>query len=220
MNLNTMAKPALIGLVYIYAAKLIDTIYPGLFRPAAFAGIIVGLNILAGAAQFVFFIFLYKYIESRTGKKWQLAGILAIIGSAVSILPKFLALAVLLQPQSLFSLIRHGNQIGIFCPWLSTFLLLSFAIIFLADRDIRRDKILKRSFTAGFAGWFVMFISFSFVLINYLNEGRLVLLFDFIGYGTILFVITSTTTFICLLIFYNAFISADFSKGTLLQVGK
>jgi hypothetical protein len=71
-----VAKFALIGLAYIYASKLIDTLYHGLFSPAAFAGIIVGLNILAGIAQLAFFTALYKYVTAKPRKKWQIAGLM------------------------------------------------------------------------------------------------------------------------------------------------
>jgi energy-converting hydrogenase Eha subunit G len=50
MNINTHAKFALIGLVYIYTSQLIDAFFHDIFRPAAFAGIIVGLITLAGIA--------------------------------------------------------------------------------------------------------------------------------------------------------------------------
>jgi hypothetical protein len=220
MKISTLARLALIGLVYVYASKLIDTFYHGLFRPVAFAGIIVGLNILAGIAQLAFFIVLYNYVIARSRKKWQIAAILAIIGSAVGLLPKFLALAVLLQHPSLFWFIQHGNQIGVFSPWLSAFLLMLFTTIFLTDFEIRCNIILKKAFTAGFTGWLVMFVSLSFVLTNYFHINQLVHVFDFTGYGLVIFVTTSTTTFICLIIFYYSFIKADLSNGTLTRVNK
>jgi hypothetical protein len=68
MRISTLAKFALIGLVFIYTSKLIDTLFDGIFRPAIFAQIIVGLTILAGIAQFVFFIALYKYFLMRPEK--------------------------------------------------------------------------------------------------------------------------------------------------------
>ena len=69
MNINTLARLALIGLVYIYVSKLIDTLFHGLFRPVAFAGIIVGLNILAGIAQFTFFFSPLQICCKKTRKK-------------------------------------------------------------------------------------------------------------------------------------------------------
>jgi len=85
MKLNTLAKLSLIGLFYIYIIKLIDTLHHGIFGPVVFIGIIVGFNILAGIAQFLFFIALYKCFLSVDGRKLQNAGILAIIGSAIGL---------------------------------------------------------------------------------------------------------------------------------------
>lgn len=60
MKISTVAKLTLFGLAYIYTIKLIDTIYHGILRPAAAAGTVVGLNIMAGLVQLLFFIVLYQ----------------------------------------------------------------------------------------------------------------------------------------------------------------
>jgi hypothetical protein len=204
-----VAKFALIGLVYIYTSKLISTLFLGIFRSAAFTGIIVGLTILAGIAQFVFFIALYKYYVTRPEKNLQHAGLLAIIGSAIGLVPKLLALAVLFQHQPLFFLIRHASRIGAFCPWLSAFFLLASCSIVLLEPDMRRITVLKRAFIAGAAGWLIIFATHSLVLINYINAGQLVWLGDLINNDLIIFLITSTAAFICLFIFYQTFIKTD-----------
>jgi hypothetical protein len=209
MKLNTLAKLALIGLVYFYIIKLIDTLHHGILGPVAFVRIIAGFNILAGTAQFLFFIALYRYFISANRRKLQNAGILAIIGSAIGLLPKFSALAVLLQHQSLFFLIRHGSQIGAFCPWLSALFLLAFCSIVLLESDIRQNIDFKRAFTAGVAGWSIMFSAHSLVLINFLIAGRLVLMADLMGIGPFIFIMTSSVALVCLLVFYKAFIKAD-----------
>jgi hypothetical protein len=54
LKLSTLAKLALIGLVYVYAVKLIDTLYHGIFSPSAVAVTVVALNILAGLIQISF----------------------------------------------------------------------------------------------------------------------------------------------------------------------
>jgi hypothetical protein len=55
MKINTLAKLTLIGLVYIYTVKLIDTLYHGIFKPVPVTGAIVGLNILSGFVQLIFY---------------------------------------------------------------------------------------------------------------------------------------------------------------------
>lgn len=209
MKLNTLEKLSLIGLFYIYIIKLIDTLHHGVFGPIAFIGIIVGFNILAGIAQFLFFIALYKCFLALDGEKLQYAGMLAIIGSGIGLLPKFFALAVLIQHQSLFFLIRHGSLIGAFCPWLSALFLLAFCSIVLLNSEIRQNIDFKRAFTAGVTGWSIMFLAHSLVLINFLIAGRLVLMADLMGFGPFIFIMTSTVTLVCLLVFYKAFIIAD-----------
>ena len=126
MNINTLAKLTLFGLVYIYMAKLIDTIYHGIFSTAAAAGTVVGLNIMAGLVQLLFFIVLYQQSVLEDKPALRTASWLAIIGSAIGLLPKLLAMAVLFQPQSLFFFIRHRTQITAFCPWMTVVLLLTF----------------------------------------------------------------------------------------------
>jgi hypothetical protein len=209
MKLNTLAKLALIGLFYIYIIKLIGTLYHGILGPVAFVAIIAGFNILAGIAQLLFFIALYKYFLSVDGKKLQYAGMLAIIGSGIGLLTKFFALAVLIQHQSLFFLIRHGSLFGAFCPWLSALFLLAFCSIVLSDSDIRQNIDFKKAFTAGVVGWSIMFLAHSLVLINFLIAGRLVLVADLMGIGPFIFIMTSTVTLVCLLVFYKAIIIAD-----------
>ncbi|MBW1693848.1 MAG: hypothetical protein JRJ41_06775 [Deltaproteobacteria bacterium] len=125
----------------------------------------------------------------------------AIFGSAVSLLPKLLAMAFLFQPQSLFFFIRHGTQIGAFYPWLAAVLLLIFSLIFFFDSGFRRDKSLKRAFAAGAAGWFVMASAQSLVIFNYLTDGRLVWLADLFVVGPIVFMISSSVTLLGLNVF-------------------
>ncbi|MBW1990342.1 MAG: hypothetical protein JRI97_12475 [Deltaproteobacteria bacterium] len=60
MRIRTLAKLALAGLAYIYAAKLADTLFHGVFTPAPLAGAVVGLNILAGVIHLLFFLALLR----------------------------------------------------------------------------------------------------------------------------------------------------------------
>jgi hypothetical protein len=205
MNINILAKLTLFGLAYIYTAKLIDTIYPGIFRPVAVAGTVVGLNLLAGLVQLLFFIVLYRQFVPKDKQALKIAASLAIIGSAVGLLPKLLAMGLLFQLQPLFFFISRGAQISAFCPWLTAVLLLAFSLSFFFNYGFRRDKPLKYAFAAGAAGWFIMAIAQSLVVINYLTAGRLVWLADLFAAGPIVFVTASSITFLGLSIFYLTF---------------
>jgi hypothetical protein len=205
MDITSLARLTLFGLAYIYTVKLIDTVYHGIFRPAAVAGTVVGLNILAGLVQLLFFIVLYRQFVPKDKQALRTAAWLAIIGSAVGLLPKLVAMGVLFQPQPLFFFIRHRAQIGAFCPWMTAVLLLAFSLTFLLDHGFRRDKSLKRAFGAGAAAWFIMSAAQSLVIINYVTAGRLVWVADLFAAGPIVFVAVSSFTFLGLSVFYLTF---------------
>ena len=205
MNINTLAKLTLFGLAYIYTAKLIDTLFHGIFRPAALAAPVVGLNILAGLVQLIFFITLYRQFVPKDKLTLQVAAWFAIIGSTLGLLPKLLAMNILFQQQSLFFFIRLNTQIKAFCPWLAAVLLLAFSLIFFFDYRFGPDKSLKYGFAAGTVGWFIMAAAQSLVVLNYLDVKRLIWLADLFAAGPIVFVTASSLTFLSLSIFYLTF---------------
>jgi hypothetical protein len=84
-------------------------------------------------------------------------------------------------------------------------LLLAFSLIFFFDHGFRNEKLLKRAFGAGAAGWFIMAAGQSLVIINYVTAGRLVLVADLFAAGPIVFVIVSSFTFLALSVFYLTF---------------
>jgi hypothetical protein len=184
---------------------LIDTLFQGIFRTAALAGSAVGLNILAGLVQLIFFIVLYQQFVPKDKQALKIASWLAIIGSAIGLLPKLLSMVLLFQQQSLLFFIHRGTQINAFCPWSAAVLLLAFSLLFLLDYRFRQDRSLKCGFAAGAAGWFIMATAQSLVVINYLTAGRLIWLTDLFAAGPIVFVTASTITFLSLSIFYLTF---------------
>ena len=205
MSINSLAKLSFFGLTYIYSVKLIDTLYHGIFRPATVAGVVVGLNILAGLVQLLFFLVLYRQFLLKDKPALRTGAWLAIIGSAVGLLPKLLSMTLLFQPQPLFFFIRHGTQVSAFCPWLMSMLLLAFSLTFFFDYRFRRDKPLIRAFAAGAIGWSMMAAAESLVVINYLTAGRLVWLADLFTAGPVVFVTASSLTFLGLGVFYLTF---------------
>jgi hypothetical protein len=205
MNINKLAKLTLFGLAYIYTVKLINTLYHGIFRPASVTGMVVGLNILAGLVQLLFFIALYRQFVPKDKQVLKIAAWLAIIGSALGLLPKLLAMALLFQQQSLFFFIHRSTQVKAFCPWLAAVLLLAFSLLFFFDYRFRHNRPLKWAFVAGATGWFIMTSAQSLVVINYLTAGRLVWLADLFAAGPIFFVTASSLTFMSLSFFYLTF---------------
>ena len=205
MNINKLAKLSLFGLAYIYTVKLINTLYLSIFRHVAVAGTVVGLNLLAGLAQLLFFIALYRQFVPKEEQTLKISAWLAIIGSAVGLLPKLLAMGVLFQTKHFLFFIHHGAQISAFCPWLTAVLLLTFSLSFCLNYGFKRHRLLKYAFAAGAAGWSIMAVAQSLVVINYFNAGRLVWLADLFASGPIVFVVASSISFLGLGIFYLTF---------------
>jgi hypothetical protein len=212
MNIKTLAKLTFVGLTYIYTTKLIETFYHGAFRPVGVAGTVVGLNLLAGLFQLLFFIALYRRFTPKDNQVLKIATWLAIIGSALGMLPKLLAMGLLFQPQPLFFFIRHSKTISAFCPWLTAVLLFAFSLSFFLNNGFRLDKYLKYAFAGGAAGWFIMAAAQSLVTINYLTAGGLVWLTDLFDAGPIVFVTASSVTFLGLSIFYLTFASHSLER--------
>lgn len=205
MNLGTLAKLSFIGLVYIYTAKLADTLFHGIFKSPVVAMTVVTLNILAGLVQLLFFVALYQQFVPKGQETLRIACWLGIIGSAIGMLPKLLAFNLLLQPQTPSVLIVYGIQIKAFAPLLTALLLFLFSLLFFLKHDFKPDRFIKFAFAAGSAGWFIMATAQSLVAINFLIVGRFVWLADLFAAGPILFVTASSLTFICLSIYYLAF---------------
>ena len=208
-KLNNLAKLALIGLVYVYTVKLIDTLYHGIFSPSAFAMVVVGINILVGLIQLLFFVTLYRQFVPKDNQGLIVAAWLAIIGSAVAVLPKFLALALLVQKPFLFSLIRYGNQIRVFCPWLSATLLCVFCVIFFLTNRFNENRSLKYAFAFGAFGWLIMASTQFVVLVNYLIDGQWNGLVVLLNSGPVIFVTVSSLTLLSLSYFYYKFTVID-----------
>jgi len=205
LKLNTLAKLALIGLVYVYAVKLIDTLYHGIFSPSAVSVTVVALNILAGLIQISFFVELYRQFVPKDNQVLIGAAWLSIIGSTTAMLPKFLAMALLVQKQFLFNFLRYGDQIRVFCPWLSATLLCVFCIIFLLKYRFNKMRSLKYAFVFGAFGWLIMASAQFLVLVNYLTAGRWNGLANLFNGGPHLFVIASSLTLLSLCFFYYKF---------------
>lgn len=205
MNLNALAKLTLFGLIYVYSVKMIDTLWNGIFSHLALAGTVVGLNILAGLAQLCFFIAFQKQLAPEDKAKLRIAACLAIVGSAVAILPKLLAMATLFQIETAQLLVSRGAQIGAYCPWVASLLLLIFSLLFLFDSATKRNMVLKRAYVAGAIGWLTMAGVQTLVMINYVTAGRLVWLADLFTAGPIVFVTASSLTLLGLVVFYLSF---------------
>ena len=218
-RLNIWAMFALIGVVYIFASKLTGSLFQGFYGPAAFGGVVIGLNILAGAAQLLFFIELYRVFASWNKSGLRNAGIWAIAGSAVALAPKLTALGIYFGIGSLYFFIKNNGSIGIFFPWLSSFLLFSACLTVFLDADIRQNAAAKKAFAAGAIGWCLLFAVQTLVLVYYLSGEKLTWLDALLRSGRVLFVVSSTAAILCLIVFYRAFIRKDLFQNDFIVSG-
>ena len=208
MSIPSLAKLSFIGLVYVYAVKMTDSFFHGIFRPAALAGVIVALSILAGIVQFLFFVEFYRKLVPQGKLSLKIAAWFSICGAAAGLLPKFLAMSLLLQIPILFPLIRHSQPISAFCPWLSATLLFLFGFTFSIEYQRNGNRNLFFALTAGAAGWLVIAAAQSLVAVNFLTSGRVVWLTDLFEAGPVVFVAVSSFALLGLSIFFLSFSEA------------
>lgn len=206
LNLSLVSRAALIGLTYIYAVKIIDTFWHGLFTQPALALSVAGLNILAGIAQLVFYVKLPSAIILTNRPLLLLAGWLGITGSAISILPKLLALALLYQKALFFPLLRNGHLVALFSPWLGAVLLFSCCMIFFLNSSSLQTTCSRRALAAGAAGYFTMAVVLSFIVVNYFSGVRHEWSNGQIGIHPVIFLATVTFTYLGAAYFFGSFI--------------
>lgn len=162
LTLSSSARLAFIGLSYIYIVKFIDTLWHVIFTNPAISFVVVGLNILAGIAQFLFF---YKLKSSTLngGVFAQITGWTGMIGALINILPKILALSVLLQFYFSFKLIKNSQAIAVLSPWFGAAMLLCCCLIFSLLTKIWSSK--TRSFLFGAVGYMILTVTFSILVL-------------------------------------------------------
>lgn len=167
LTLSSSARLAFIGLSYIYIVKFIDTLWHGIFVIPTISFVVVCLNILAGIAQFLFFYKL-KSSTSNSGILAEIAGWTGMLGALINILPKLLALSVLLQFYFSFNLINNSQLIAVLSPWLGNVMLFCCCLIFsLLTIKIWNSK--RRSFLFGAIGYMILTVMFSMLALNYLS---------------------------------------------------
>lgn len=211
LTLSSSARLAFIGLSYIYIVKFIDTLWHGIFVNPAISFVVVCLNILAGIAQFLFFYKL-KSSTSNSGTLAQIAGWTGMIGAFINILPKVLALSVLLQFYFSFKLTKNSQLIAVLSPWLGTAMLFCCCLIFyLVAVKIWNSK--SRSFLSGAIGYMILTVTFSTLVINFLSGSQVNWQQGEIGTSFTYFIISATLSFLCIAYFYIGFFSGNENIG-------
>jgi len=204
LTLSSSAKLAFIGLSYIYIVKFIDTLWHGIFTNPAISFVVVGLNILAGIAQFLFFYKL-KSSTSNGGVFARIAGWTGIIGALLNILPKILALSVLLQFYFSFKLIKSSKAIALLSPWFGAAMLLSCCLIFSLLTKIWGSK--SRYFLFGAVGYLILSMTLSILVLKFFSGFQVNWQNGEIGMPLPFFIISASSSFLCIAYFYIGFFS-------------
>ena len=198
-TLSSSARLALIGLTYVYIIKLIDTLWHGIFSNPVISFSVVFLNIVAGIAQLSFF-YKVKSETSNYGVFFDIAGWAGVAGALINILPKMLALAILLQFHFSFNLAPHSQLIALLSPFAGAFLLFfSCVIFFLLETTIGHSG--PRLFLFGTLGYLTLAVAFFLLVLNYYSGRQVDWQHGEVGTNLMFFIITASFSFLCIAYF-------------------
>ncbi len=173
------------------------------FANPAVSFVIVSLNILAGIAQFLFF---YKLKSSTSGNGifFGIAGWAGMIGSLINILPKMLALSVLLQFYFSFNLLKESQLIAVLSPWLGSVLLLCCCLLFsLLTAKIWATK--TRVFLVGAIGYMILAVTFSMLVVHFFSDSQFNWRDGEISASIEYFIISASLSYFCIAYFFAGF---------------
>ncbi|WP_136807525.1 hypothetical protein [Desulfosediminicola flagellatus] len=211
LTLSSSARLAFIGLGYIYLVKLIDTLWHGIFGNPTISFVVICLNILSGIAQFLFFYKL-KSSTSNSGMYSNIAGWAGIIGALITIIPKILALSMLLQFYFSFNLTNNSQLIHVFSLWLGAVMLFCCCLIFsLLTVKIWSNK--NRYFLIGTIGYMILTVTFSKLVLNFFSGFQINWHWGEIDTSLTYLIISSSASFLCIAYFYAGFFSGNENIG-------
>lgn len=211
LTLSSSAKLAFIGLGYIYLVKLIDTLWHGIFAPPTISFVVVCLNILAGIAQLLFFYKL-KSSTSTSGIFSNIAGWAGIIGALITIIPKILALSILLQFYFSFNSINKSPLIQMISLTLGAVLLFCCCLIFsFLTAKIWSNK--SRYFLIGSIGYMILTVTYSKLVLNYFSGFKINCQWGEIDTSLAYLIISESASFLCIAYFYAGFFSGNEDIG-------
>lgn len=207
LSLSSCARFAFIGLIYVYSAKFIDTVWHGIFANPAISFIIVSLNIIAGISQFLFFYKLQS-LSPNNGVAARIAGWTGVLGSLVNIIPKLLAFSVLLQFYFSLKTIKSSQVIAVLSPWAGSVMLFCCCIInFLISLKLWINK--TRFFLFGAVGYMTLAATFSILVFNFFSGAQVNWHVGESGTSLTYFIISASFSFLCIAYFYIGFFSDD-----------
>lgn len=167
MSLQHSARLAFLGVTYVYLIKISATLLSvsGVFNSALMVTLIVGMNILAGLVQLLFFFMLRSEFKPTINQVQMIASWLGICGSIAALIPKLLSVAVLVQHPLFFKAIRLQHEIGLAAPLAAALLLFLCCVLFFMSLDA--GDLRQASFFFGLLGYSIMVTVYSFLVLNY-----------------------------------------------------
>lgn len=143
----------------------------------------------------------------------DIAGWSGIIGALMNILPKLLALSVLLQFYFSFNLIKNSQLIAVLSPWLGAVMLFFSCLLhFLLKTKIGNSK--TRAFLFGTTGYMILTVTFSMLVLNHYSGQQVNWQEGEIGLSLTYFIISGLFSFICIASFYAGFLVCNESIET------
>ena len=207
LTLSSSAKLAFIGLSYIYIVKSIDTLWHGMFAHPLISFVIVCLNIAAAIAQFLFFYKL-KSSTSNSGVLAATAGWTGMVGACINILPKILALLILLQFYFSLGSIKNTHLVAVLSPWFAHVMLFVSCLLFcLFSTKIGKHK--TRFFLIGSIGYLVIAVTFSTLVLSYFSGVHINWQAVEIDMSFAYFIVSASFSFLCIGYFYVGFFSGN-----------
>lgn len=204
LTVSSSARLALIGLTYVYIVKFIDTLWHGIFSNTAISFTVVILNILAGSAQLSFF-YLVKSKTSKNGIFHDIAGWAGVIGALITIVPKLLALSVLLQFHFSFNPAPNSQLIAVLSPCVGAVMLfVSCVIFFLLGTTIGNSR--PRVFLYGTIGYLTLAVPLSMLVLDHYSGGQVEWQHGEVGTNLMFFIISASFSFLCIAYFYSGFL--------------
>ncbi len=203
MHLQRSAQLAFVGVTYVYVMKISDPLLTSIMYTPLVIAIVVGLNILAGVAQLVFFLLLRKDVKSAANTVHLIASWCGICGAVAALVPKLLSVAVLVQHPFFFTVIKLQHEIGLGGPLAGALLLFLCCALFFMSMGAGDPRL--TSFFFGLLGYSIMITVYSFVIWNYWSGAAMQAVLAEMGISRTAMLLSATASYLLIAAFFIRF---------------
>lgn len=170
---------------------------------------------LSSSARLAFIGLSYIYIVKFIDTLWHgvfanpavffgIAGWTGMLGSLINILPKMLALSVLLQFYFSFNLLEESQLIAVLSRWLGSVVLLCCCLLF-SLLTVKTWGNKTRAFLLGAMGYMILAVTFSMLVVNFFSGSQVNWQDGEISTSIKYFTISASLSFFCIAYFYAGF---------------